>query len=59
MSHIRTPAPEEVEVRLVPAAPSKPAPSWTGIGQVVAVMATGGGITVAVLAAFHLLHLPI
>jgi len=54
-----TNTPDEVEVHLVPAAPSKPAPSWTGIGQVVAVMAVGGGITVAVLAAFHLLHLPL
>lgn len=50
---------DEVEVCLVPATAPQPAPTWSGIGQVIAVMAAGGGITVAVLAAFHLLHLPI
>jgi len=54
-----TNAHDETEVRLVPTAPPKPVSTWSGIGQVLAVMATGGGITVAVLAAFHLLHLPI
>lgn len=53
------PTPEEAEVRLVPTTPPKPVSTWSGIGQVVAVMAVGGGITAAVLAAFHLLHLPI